>query len=251
VLAEETYLDKRNQTTITARFTGTGTNLNETNATRVVTVETEPNRSTEPGTDDTATPQQGDASSTLSPEILDDVWGSTAVYALVLSAVFALSVVFGAHRIDVWPISRSDLGGLLEGTETPDSESAVPDATDGTNAPDGDPDSSSAVADTGTDSNRQEATGPLWPVEEALEDGEYDQAVMVAYRTVRRTLESGPRESRATHWEFYRQYDDSARPNTEELGHLTEAVERATFAPEVISEDGAQSALEAARSLLS
>ncbi|WP_137284634.1 DUF4129 domain-containing protein [Halorussus salinisoli] len=91
-----------------------------------------------------------------------------------------------------------------------------------------------------------------------LEDGEYNNAVQMAYRAVRQQLteqtNTVAEPTAQTHWEFYREYQnpqDSTLVRLSELESLTEAFEQARFTPSSLSSEQATTAVKIATSIVS
>jgi hypothetical protein len=86
---------------------------------------------------------------------------------------------------------------------------------------------------------------------ERLEAGRADEAVLVAYGTVRRDLESLTSVTATTHREFTRFSEGSLeKEDVERLRRLTDVYERAAFAPTPVGADEAREMLTASADLL-
>lgn len=86
---------------------------------------------------------------------------------------------------------------------------------------------------------------------EQLADGRADSAVRSCYAAVRYAHGMDPNDEGLTHWEFYRRYSESSRPETEpdQLRELIETYEQAAFTPNSVSESVARHILEQTQQL--
>lgn len=124
----------------------------------------------------------------------------------------------------------------------------------GVGAPAGRPDDDESAPTPDPSPSAGEQPTPLEAARERLA-GDPDGAVLLAYAAVRRALAGAgaPGRSRAdTHWEFLAACADDGldAAAVDGLTRLTEAYERAAYAPSSVSADAAASALEAADGLV-
>ncbi|MFA9427904.1 hypothetical protein [Natronorubrum sp. A-ect3] len=108
-----------------------------------------------------------------------------------------------------------------------------------------------AVADSSESSSVSRAL--LSQATEQLSRGEANSAVQNGYAAVRKQLEAQLESTPSlTHWEFYRQHvthESAPDESAATLKDVTEGYERATFSPEGVSEQEAETILERAREL--
>jgi len=94
-----------------------------------------------------------------------------------------------------------------------------------------------------------ETVGPLDAATTALEEGRPDRAVELAYGGVRQRLgDALDVHPVHTHWEFYRACQDAGLNGdaAETLERLTEAYERAAYAPDSLNQDEANAVIDGA-----
>lgn len=211
--------------TVTAQFEPTGTNLAATTATQQVTL---------------PTPPAADGGGTASAAA-----DSNPVQAVLIGGLLITVIVLVGARRTVWRAVRH-LGvrlGVIERPATTTGAAASPGAT-----------ASTATSNGDATATEESATGSRSPAERAqaaLAAGNPDAAVQIAYAGVRDQLQSAAADDVATHWEFYRRWQDTAPVDRTQLQTITEAYETATFAPDPIAAGTAADAVTVSKNVTS
>jgi len=77
----------------------------------------------------------------------------------------------------------------------------------------------------------------------ALDAGDTDAAVQLAYAAFRAHATRGVADTPQTHWELYEQWQTTDQSDATQVYQLTTAYEQATFAPDSVSVETAQTVI--------
>lgn len=214
--------DTENRTVqLRARFDGTNTNLESSNATGRVELPAE-STGNDPGEN--------------SGGVIERVTGSGSVVSRfvdlgVVPWIIGLLVVVGLAGGTLWYTQRDTTGGTtLADSTTPDEADSIGPA--GPQEADSDDETRFAA------------------VESHLDDGASTTAVVSLYPTLRAELATEAGDSTRTHWEFLDAVVSREPDVASQLRVVTELYERAAFANETIDETAARRALADARDIL-
>ena len=165
---------------------------------------------------------------------------STLVALLVGVFIVVGALLVAARRsVRTWGRRLGSRVGLIAG---PAAEAAPDSPTAG---------GAAAAADASTDASGETAPSmsPFDRAQTALSAGQPDDAVRIAYAAMRSRLQPPEAETEATHWEFYRHWQENATVDRTQLRTVTEAYETATFAPDSVPSDTAADAVTASDEL--
>ena len=223
-IAVPSEVERGEPVTVTASFNGAGTNLEDSSATETVTL---------------SQPSGGGIGGAVTGS--SSVSENSTLIALLVGVFIVVGALLVATRRSVrtWGRRLGSRVGLIAG---PAAEAAPDSPTAG---------GAAAAADASTDASGETAPSmsPFDCAQTALSAGQPDDAVRIAYAAMRSRLQPPEAETEATHWEFYRHWQENATVDRTQLRTVTEAYETATFAPDSVPSDTAADAVTASDEL--
>lgn len=230
--------DAGDRLSVTATFDGGGTSLAGSTAEGSVVV-TRPNASGTGGVADAVDESESIAAVS-----------DTAVESTVVAGVVALLLALGALLAVRWrdPERLRRLRQRVFGGGSAGSEPETMAAGGGGSVAAG---AAASRGRGGDDTDDDTASSPLQQARAELTAGRPDEAVRIAYVVVRSRLGRSVAEtSSETHWEFYRRWRDDKEVDSAGLETVTEAYEQAEFAPDEVSSQTADDAVDASNDII-
>lgn len=211
--------------TVTAQFDPTGTSLAAATVTQQVTLPAPP------ATD-------GGSASSAAPDTTQRRTGVIGVSMFIL-----LMLVIARRSIRRWTRRLGVRLGVIDTPATATGDDPSPPESES-------PSSSDVSSSEGEAATTRQSRSPVERAQAAIAAGSPDDAVRIAYAAMRAHLQPAGRDDKATHWEFYRRWQDTGPVERTHLRSVTEAYETATFAPEPVGSGTAAEAVTASDEII-